>query len=328
MLRSPGEIRLSRISLPPLASNAARVRFLYCGICGTDVSHFKGLRNTRLPYSLGHEFVGEVEAVGSSLVNVAIGDPVVSDLNYRCGMCHQCMANRSHLCVQGRRGAFSNRAFAKRANVNISYLYTIKGAADWRFAITEPLSCTLHSLEWASPQRCDTVLIIGCGGLGMCMAFALWSSRKHLKFDIYDRNVQRIRRLHDVVKPQGTAIPYPIPSSYNVVFDLSGTPSGLRLACESVIEGGRVCSMSHLDGYDDVSFLLGSLTRRDITFTVSYLNGDPGNLLTAIQLITEEWSEAWCDLCEILPCTELEAAFRNREHSSYNKTIIDLSIVR
>ena len=89
-------------------------------------------------------------------------------------------------------------------------------------------------------------------------------------------------------------------------------------------QAGRLCTMSHLDGYSDASFLLGSLTRRDITFTVSYLNGNGEHLDTAIGMLARSWYGAWDDTFETVSGEDVRKAFSQRRSSPYNKTILDV----
>ena len=65
VLSGVGLIEQVRSDLPPLLPDFARVRVAYCGVCGSDRSYYSGERSTRLPRSIGHEWVGVVEAVGT-----------------------------------------------------------------------------------------------------------------------------------------------------------------------------------------------------------------------------------------------------------------------
>src|SRR3954470_24299009 len=97
-LVSRGHVDRVEARLQNLRAGWARVRFEYCGVCGTDRSHVGGQRPVDFPLPLGHEWVAVVEATGPGVEDVAAGDVVVSDLNFRCGACRQCQAGRSHLC--------------------------------------------------------------------------------------------------------------------------------------------------------------------------------------------------------------------------------------
>jgi threonine dehydrogenase-like Zn-dependent dehydrogenase len=324
VLEGPGELTRRLRSPTELDGDWARVRFLYCGLCGSDVRKFEHSQGVTYPLSVGHEFVAEVLEVGDRVVSVVPGDIVTSDLNLRCGSCDHCRAGRSHLCRDGKRGLFSNRAFSEFGDIHESYLLRLDGPAHKHLALVEPLSCVLHGEAWASPRQGDRVLVIGAGGLGSCMAFALCNGSARPRFEIADKSMSRLSLIAQAIGASGTAIPEP-DGEYDVVFDLSGSESGLRDACEHVIAGGRLCSMSHLDGRSTGEFLLPALTRRDVAFKLSYLNGEPDTMRTAARLLTEHWSPSWEKILKVVRLERLPWAFEHHRESPWCKTIVKVS---
>lgn len=318
-LAGPRRFETRTRELGPLLSEWVRLRFLYCGICGSDMSEFEGRRELSYPASLGHEFVAEITDVGTSVDALSPGDIVTSDLNYRCGNCEQCLAGRSHLCLERQICLFSNRAFADAADIHASYLLRIDGAPQHHIALSEPLSCAIHAKQWARLQPTDRILVIGAGGIGLCMAFALCAERT--PFDVAELNERRLAMIGVIVAPSGQAIAQPS-GEYDVVFDVSGSESGLRTACAHIKPGGRLCLVSHLEGYTTADFLLPAITRKDVTFTVSYINGEWDNLAKAAQLLAEHWSPEWDRLLELRSIDQLQDAFDRRRASPWCKTVI------
>lgn len=321
-LSGPRSLELREIALPGLPRDWVRVRYLYCGICGSDVSKFEGRRNIAYPVSLGHEFVAEVVASGDSTSELSPGDLVTSDLNYRCGQCEQCRARRSHLCREGQVGRFTNRGLSTFGDLHVAYLLRLNRTAPARLALAEPLSCVLHAKVWASPRKEDRVLVLGAGGLGACMAFAL--SLDGIPFDLVDHLPSRVARVETAAGEVMRGRSHP-DGEYDVVFDLSGSESGLRAACEHTRSGGKLCSMSHLDGYTSADFLLAALTRRDITFTVSYLNGERDRLRAAASMLEQEWGRDWEGTIGVVPFGELPAAFEARREAPWCKTLVEIA---
>lgn len=323
-LVAPRRIDKVRGRLPPLQPRWVRVRMAYCGVCGSDRSYYAGVRKKELPVSLGHEWVGVVEATGSMAAFFAPGDVVTTDLNFRCGTCRQCASGRSHLCDQGQIGLFTNRGFATRADIHAGYLqkYAARTPAP-HFALAEPLSCAMHALSHVHVSPVDRVLVIGAGGIGVCMAFLLFNEPA-VTFDVTDLDEVRLDRMEQVIAPRGRTV-RPPSGQYDVVLDVSGSVGGLRLACERVGPGGRLCTMSHLPGGTNADFVLELLVHKDVSFHLSYLNGEPSNLARSIALLEQEWTPAWSTLLEVRPLDALTDVFRHGSAPSpAMKVIIDV----
>jgi threonine dehydrogenase-like Zn-dependent dehydrogenase len=324
VLAGPRRIEAATRRLHDLPPSWARVRILYCGICGSDLSKFDGRRAIAYPASIGHELLGVVEAVGAEVTEVQVGDVVTSDLNLRCGQCAPCRRGQSHLCEHGQHSLFTNRAFAEYADMCASYLLPVDGAAHKHLALAEPLSCVLYALGWLAPEASQRVLVVGAGGLGLCAAFTLGAGTRPVPFEMTDLIGARARVLADASRV-GQAVATVEPHGFDAVLDVSGSVSGLHLACRAVRAGGRLCTMSHLDGYGPTPFLLPELTRRDVQFKVSYLNGEPRNLRTAAAMLGARWNDSWDAAITTAPLVELQSAFELARKADTCKSIVTVA---
>ena len=321
-LLGPGRVGELPRRLPTLPAGWVRVRIAYCGVCGSDVSRYSGQRATAYPLSLGHEWVGVVEALGADVRTLALGDVVTTDLNHRCGTCSSCTSGRSHLCRRGQEGRFSNRGFSTLVDLDAGYLQRCRTALAPRLALAEPVSCALHAVDHCRLTLDDRPLIVGAGGLGLCTAFVLCHTAQVTGFDVTDREPTRLARLAEVVAPVGLAAAAPS-DAYGVVLDVSGTVAGLQEACERLAPGGRLCTMSHLPDDADVG-LLERLVHKDATVTISYLNGPATTLARAVRLLEQSWSPEWDRLLDVRPLDDLPAVLAGRSTSSANKVVIDV----
>lgn len=325
VLAGPRTLQTRQRVLRELCPGWVRVRFLYCGLCGSDISHFEGRPGISYPLTVGHEFLGEVTDVGEGVQGLIPGDIVTSDLNFRCGSCDHCQAHRSHLCRVGQQGLFTNRGFAEFGDLHASYLITLPGTARKHMTLVEPLSCVLHAKEWASLEPDDRVLVIGAGSIGVCMAFALCHQQPAPNsFDVTDEIPGRLSLIGDAMGSAGHRVANPDPE-YDVVFDVSGTEHGLEKACALVRDGGQICSMSHPNTDPISPFFVGTILRRDVTFTVSYLNGEKVNLRNAAELLERNWTPAWDEVIEVIPMDRLQEAHENRYASPWCKTVIEVA---
>jgi len=96
-----------RSSHPDLGVNDVKIRVLLTGICGTDLHIYKrdewAKATIPVPRVIGHEFVGEIVAVGSNVTDFCPGELVSGEGHVICGRCRNCLAGRRHLCahIQG-----------------------------------------------------------------------------------------------------------------------------------------------------------------------------------------------------------------------------------
>ena len=99
-----GRVRLEEIALPEPGPGRVRVRVRACGVCRTDVHIADGqLPPRRRPVVLGHQVVGEVEAIGAGAGSLRVGDRVgVPWLGETCGRCRYCTTGRENLCAEAR----------------------------------------------------------------------------------------------------------------------------------------------------------------------------------------------------------------------------------
>src|SRR6185312_1024598 len=103
---------------PQAGINDVKIRVLATGICGTDLHIYEwnawAQKTIPVPLVIGHEFVGEVVAVGSNVTDFHPGARVSGEGHVVCGRCRNCLAGRRHLCAHTR-GVGVNRpgAFAE-----------------------------------------------------------------------------------------------------------------------------------------------------------------------------------------------------------------------
>ena len=97
-LEGVGSIALREIGKPSAGPDDLLVRIEACGVCGTDRHLFHGEFPCTPPVTLGHEFSGIVEAIGTAVSGFSVGDRVTGDPNIACGRCPHCHAGRINLC--------------------------------------------------------------------------------------------------------------------------------------------------------------------------------------------------------------------------------------
>jgi (R,R)-butanediol dehydrogenase / meso-butanediol dehydrogenase / diacetyl reductase len=141
-----------------------------CGICGSDLHMTEDAAyGKRVGDVLGHEFAGEVVALGNGAEGLTLGDLVSVIPLISCGHCASCRAGEvawcDHFGLQG--GGYAEFAIT-RPNQCIR-LPASASLADG--AIVEPLAVALHGVNMAGVKSGDKVLILGAGPIGLAVAF-------------------------------------------------------------------------------------------------------------------------------------------------------------
>lgn len=320
MFTEPYEVKLVKSSTSATQEEYVYIEYLYCGICGGDYSVYRGYRQS-YPISLGHEFVARVLSVGKSVANIYPGQYVVSDLNYRCNECNYCKTNRSHLCTKNDIGLFSNRGFARYANVHSSYLVPISPPEYLpRACLIEPLSCVIHACNTVGIHHRMNILICGGGGIGMLFCFLLRSTYQDMNITLAEKNPYKSKLLcdHFFIPPYVSGAN----KEYDLIVDCSNSITGLKFALDCAQRGNQVCVMSHLYGLD-TTFMYEQACKKELRCFFPLRNGERNNLLLAAEYIDQYWLKDYDDMLIIYD--DIVAAFKEKEESQFSKQIVQSS---
>ena len=159
---------------PRLEPGEALIALRLAGICNTDLEITRGYMDYR--GVLGHEFVGTVEAVGSSHDSGWVGRRVVGDINAACGVCATCRANRPSHCPNRTTLGIAglDGVFADKLRLPVRNLVEVPASVpDEQAVFTEPLAAACQILEQLHVRPTDRVLVVGDGKLGLLAAQVL-----------------------------------------------------------------------------------------------------------------------------------------------------------
>jgi L-iditol 2-dehydrogenase len=166
-------LRVENIDIPRLAPDEALVRVKVALTCGTDLKVWKRGYHARMitpPAVFGHELAGVIEQLGDDVSNkLHVGDRVVPSNSAPCGTCLFCRKGRSNLCEDL---LFNNGAYAEYIRipgriVRQNLLEIPPHVSFLDAAMVEPLACVLRGIEEADIHAGDTVVLIGCGPIGL-----------------------------------------------------------------------------------------------------------------------------------------------------------------
>jgi L-iditol 2-dehydrogenase len=162
------ELRVERRALGALGAREVLVEVAMCGVCGTDVHILDGeFPMYNPPRVLGHEFSGVVRAVGSEVTRVSLGDRVAVEPSLPCGVCFFCHESLPYMCAS--RASFHG-GFGEYTIAPEGALFPLPaGVSLEAAALTEPLSCCVHTINRAQIRPGDRVAIVGAGIIGLLL---------------------------------------------------------------------------------------------------------------------------------------------------------------
>jgi 2-desacetyl-2-hydroxyethyl bacteriochlorophyllide A dehydrogenase len=145
------------------------VRVRAAGICGTDYRIWSGERKVAYPLVPGHEFIGDVAAVGPGVTRVAAGVRVAVEPNWGCGRCDLCRDGLANLCL-ARVAVGIDRAggFAEAVVLPEAACWAVPAAVpDERLLFAEPLAVVARAVGRAAPRTGESAAVLGAGTLGL-----------------------------------------------------------------------------------------------------------------------------------------------------------------
>jgi len=167
----PNEWRVEQRPEPKPGPGQIVIAVRAAGVCGTDLHIFRGRFPATFPRVPGHEFAGEVLAVGAGVRNVRVGDRVSADPVIPCNACDYCRRSKPHLCRDLQAlGIQWDGGFATHCVMPAEQAVPVpQGVGFDAAALAEPIACCLHGLDLAGIALGDRVAIIGAGWIGLIM---------------------------------------------------------------------------------------------------------------------------------------------------------------
>ncbi|XP_043289050.1 D-arabinitol dehydrogenase 1-like [Venturia canescens] len=244
------KLTLEKSSIPKPAAKDVLIKVSYAGVCGTDIHILEGSFPCKKTgqLTLGHEFSGIIQEIGSEVTHLKVGQKVAVDPNCGCNKCDYCHRGKYHFCENGginsTVGIFRDGGWATHAVVPDNQVYVIpEGLGMEQAALTEPLSCIAHGWDTINPVAVGTkTLVIGAGIIGL-----LWSCILHLhglRKSVVISEPQEKRRME--VKKLDLDYEVKSPTqlkgeTFDLAVDCSGSGPAMEAAVPLLRRGGRLC---------------------------------------------------------------------------------------
>jgi L-iditol 2-dehydrogenase len=186
-IHGPRDIRYEKVPVPNINEDEVLVKIVASGICAGDVKIYEGAQMfwggggqpkwVREPVTLGHEFGGRVVAIGENAkerTGLELGDLAVAEQIIPCQSCEYCLSGEYWMCknqdIYGFKKDYAEGSMAEYMKFNSkSRIHRIPESIPEKYsAMIEPLSCAVHTVERASIEFSDSVVIAGLGPIGLC----------------------------------------------------------------------------------------------------------------------------------------------------------------
>ncbi|MET8127043.1 zinc-dependent alcohol dehydrogenase family protein [Streptomyces sp. NPDC005231] len=241
VISSPGQVSIETVEDPTPGPGQVVIKVSACGLCGTDLHILQGEFAPTLPIVPGHEFAGEIVALGDGARDLKIGDRVAVDPSLYCNECHYCRIGRGNMCERWNAigvtvpGGAAEYTVAPAANcVKLPEHVRTEDAA-----LIEPLSCAVRGYDVLRSTLASNVLIYGSGTMGLMM-LELAKRTGAATIDMVDINEDRLTtaRTLGCSNAVTTADLIERPRGWDVVIDATGNAKAIQDALGQVGKGG------------------------------------------------------------------------------------------
>lgn len=284
VFKGPGKgLRIEELPDPAPEAGEVVIRVGRVGICGSDLSMTSGEGQQLATDSvIGHEFCGEVVALGTGVDNLHLGDRVAPLPFVGCGHCPACYAGYVHRCQQLRVDIVAGYAQYSRVGAR-DCVQLSETVSDEEGALIEPLAVGLQGVRKAALPVGAKVLVVGAGPIGLSAAF--WAQRLGASRIAV---VAQSARRSSVVATMGfgklvaqgeasdpqQAIADVLGGMPDVVFEAAGVPGAIARAIEYVKLTGTVIGLGIPVGVDSFVPALAVWKEVRVQFSMCYNRQD------------------------------------------------------
>ncbi|MBM2623341.1 alcohol dehydrogenase catalytic domain-containing protein [Actinoplanes sp. LDG1-06] len=242
--------RVAEVPEPICPPDGAVIEVRATGICRSDWHAWRGHDPVPLPHVPGHEFAGEVVAVGPTVRGFTLGDRVTAPFVNGCGVCGFCAEGRAQICPDQTQpgfthaGSFAERVVVRAADTNLVRLPDSVG-----FVQAAALGCrfatAFRALTGHGPVRDDAVVAVyGCGGVGLSAVLIATA----LKMRVLA--VDPSPAANSMAAALGAVIVHEITEEADIAIDAYGSAATAEASVRALRRGGRHVQVGLMLGND------------------------------------------------------------------------------
>ncbi len=322
------------IAEPSIGINDVLIRVRYTGICGTDVHIYEwdewAQKTIKVPMTIGHEFVGEIVAVGSNVNDFFPGDIVSGEGHVVCGRCRNCLAGRRHLCASTK-GVGVNRpgAFAELISLPMTNVWRHNPGINQEVAaIFDPFGNAVHT-ALSFPVLGEDVLITGAGPIGiMAIPVVQQAGARHVVItDLNPFRLELARKMGATlaVNPNNTPLidvqrQLKMAEGFDVGLEMSGSAQALEEMIANMSHGGKISILG-------IPAKKSPIDLRPVIFNMLTMKGIYGREMYETWYKMSVMLEAGLDISPVIthrfPYHEFEQGFHAMTSGQAGKVVLD-----
>lgn len=321
-LNNPGELELREFSSKSsLKDDEVKIKLIYGGICGSDVSVFKGkLAHAKYPVTPGHEIVGEIIEAGKD-ANFDIGKRVVVAPNSFCGECEYCLKGRPNICkYKESLGVNVDGGFSQEFTISSKYVLPVPNElSDEKAVLIEPFAVIVHAFQKLSITKDTTIAIIGCGTEGMlAITLAKYLGAQITAIDINPKKLEKVRINFEGIK---TSLPHEMTDeTFDAVIEAAGARASAEQGVQLVKPGG---SMVMIGITPEANFPVIQIVRNELTLHGSIIYNFPADFSRSVDFLLQDDFNVEPIISKIFHFADYEKAYSDAVSGQYGKIILN-----
>ncbi|MGE5587592.1 MAG: zinc-dependent alcohol dehydrogenase family protein [Clostridia bacterium] len=336
VFRGPGRIDVEERDVPSPGPGEVLVRVEACGVCGTDFHIFKGEAPARPPVVLGHEYCGEVVALGEGFEGLKPGDRVAVDPNIACGRCYHCRLGKVHLCeAMEALGVTMDGGFAEYSVAPATQCHVLpSGMSAVQGAFVEPVACCVHGIDLAGIKPGHTVAVLGGGTIGLILLQL--AQRSGATTLIVSEPMPKKRQLALelgatlAVDPLSSDLEEQVravaPAGADVVIEAVGRPETVEAAVRVAARGGCVLLFGVAPEGAEMTMSPFTIYKKELRLQGSYVN--PFTFSRAVALLASGAVKVEPLVERIVPLEGLPSVLASGPSAGGAKTLVGMDATR
>lgn len=314
-----------RAPKPVLEKDEVLIKVRCCGICGSDLhTYILGM-----PGRYGHEYTGDIVALGSDVKGWKVGDRVTAETVGSCNECYWCVQGDIGLCETFlERWGASAGGFATYTKTKYQQLHKLPPGLSYEEAtLAEPTSVALHAVRLSGMLTGDVVAVLGLGPIGQLVArlakisgakavYVSETSKSRLKLakgvadELIDaKEVDPALRILELTNGRGP----------DLVFECAGAVTPTMQAMAMIRKGGTIVIVGVSMNLAEI--IVGNIAIRELTIKGSMLSS-PGEIGIALDLIAGKKIDVAPLITDVLPLDRINEAFKKAASSEGGKILV------